>query len=590
MQKRWILRESPNPEIVKKLCSEINVSTPIAAILSQRKINDFDTAKAFFRPSLNDLHNPFLMKDMDEAIARLNNAVKSGEKILIYGDYDVDGTCSVALLYTFLKGFYQHIDFYVPDRYSEGYGISEKGIEFAAKEGFSLIVALDCGIRAIDQIALANSFGIDVVVCDHHNPAERIPAAKAILNPKQKDCDYPYKELTGCAIGFKLVQAYAEKYHIDQKQVFSLLDFAAVSIACDIVPITGENRILAKYGLKLLNTQPRAGFKALKDVASLPESMNVTNLVFGIGPRINAAGRIKHAKQAVELLITKEEERAIKIAKEVQINNDTRKTYDEQITLEALSMIEEKNLKEWYSTVLFKQDWHKGVIGIVASRCIEKYYRPTIIITESNGKATGSARSVKGFDIHEAITACAEHLEQFGGHKYAAGLTLAINQVPLFAEKFEEIVKSNIPADLLIPKIEIDACIELSQITWKFFNVIEQMAPFGPENRRPVFMAKVICKKDRMRILKEKHLKMSVSQIGIDFSIDAIAFNFSDISQKIQHDVPFYLCFTIEKNEFRGKTTLQLMIKDIKTELDKEEAHLLQNRNSFLFSEEKDAE
>ena len=585
MQKRWILRNHADPEVIKKLCKEINVSTATATILAQRKITDFDSAKAYFRPKLEELHHPFLMKDMDKAVLRLSQAINTGEKILIYGDYDVDGTCSVALMHTFLKGFYPNIDFYIPDRYSEGYGISKKGVEYAANEGFSLVIALDCGIRAINQVELGNSLGLDFIICDHHNPGEQTPAAKAILNPKQKDCPYPYKELTGCAIGFKFIQAYAQKHKIENKEVFALLDFAAVSIACDIVPITGENRILAKYGLELLNATPRPGFKALKTVAALPDSMNVTNLVFGIGPRINAAGRIKHAKHAVNLLISDEEEQANKMAKEVQVNNETRKDYDEQITFEALTMIEERNLQGARSTVLFKEDWHKGVIGIVASRCIEKYYKPTIILTASNGKATGSARSVKGFDIHEAITACEEHLEQFGGHKYAAGLTLEIDKVPLFAEHFEKVVQESINPEDLIPKIDVDAYIELSQISWKFFSVLEQMAPFGPENRRPVFISKVICKPDKLRILKDKHLKMSVTQESNGFTLDAIAFGAAEFANAIKPNEPFYLCYTIEKNEYKGNTTLQLMIKDIKTNVDKEELQVFENSQKILLSD-----
>jgi len=575
MYKRWILRKKPNNEIITHLSSAINVSKPIATILAQRSITDFETAKSFFRPKMQELHDPFSMKNMEVAVERIHKAIDANENILVYGDYDVDGTCAVALMYSFLSEIYSHVDYYIPDRYAEGYGISEKGVRYAKAENITLIIALDCGIRAIDQVNLGKELGIDFIICDHHKPGENLPSATAILNPKQDDCSYPYKELTGCAIGFKLIQAYAKKYDLSDEHTLAYLDFAAVSIACDIVPVTGENRIISKYGLEAINNTPRAGFKALKELAALPTQMNITNLVFGLGPRINAAGRIGHAKQAVELLITVDYEEAIKHAKEIHKKNDTRKTYDEQITSEALSMIEDNNMLQNKTTVLFKDDWHKGVIGIVASRCIENYYRPTIILTESNGKATGSARSVKGFDIHEAISTCSSYLNQFGGHKYAAGLSLEIEKVTQFAEHFEKVVANTIDPEDLIPKIEIDACLELEHITWKFFNVIEQMAPFGPENRRPIFMSEVLCAPSKYKVLKEKHLKMTVKQKESHMEFQAIAFNFGNFANEINFNESFYICYCIEKNEFRGSSTLQLMIKDIKKNLTSEEKEML---------------
>ena len=570
MYKRWILKELPEDEKIEKLCAKINVSKPLGTILTQRGIDTFEKAKAFFRPQLEDLHDPFLMKDMDIAVTRLRKAIKNQEKILIYGDYDVDGTSAVALMYSFLKQFHHNVEFYVPDRYQEGYGISQRGIDFAANEQFDLLIALDCGIRAVDMITYGKSLGLDFIICDHHKPGELVPDAIAILNPKQNDCQYPYKELTGCAIGFKLIQAYAFTHQIDSDIVFNFLDYAAVSIACDIVPVTGENRIIAKYGLEQINTTPRPAFKAMKEIAGLPQNMTVSNVVFGFGPRINAAGRISHANQAVNLLITETEDKAFENAKEVHQKNDTRKIYDEQITNEALAMLECGGASYGKTTVLFKDDWHKGIIGIVASRCIEKCYRPTIIITSSNGKATGSARSVKDFDIHEAIAACSDHLLQFGGHKYAAGITLEIDQVPAFAYKFEKVVSETISADQLIPKIEIDSQLDLSQITWKFFDIIEQMAPFGPDNLRPVFVSEVVCDKGKIRLLKEKHLKFTVRQQGTSFSLDAIAFNFGEFYRELMARIgePFYICYTIEKNEYKGKVSIQLMIKDIKTRLE----------------------
>ncbi|UZR92592.1 single-stranded-DNA-specific exonuclease RecJ [Chondrinema litorale] len=570
MYKRWIVKEIPDEEIVEKLCSEINVSKPLGAILAQRGIDSFEKAKAFFRPKLEDLHDPFLMKDMQIAVERLQKAIENEERILIYGDYDVDGTSAVSLMYSFLKKFYNHIDYYVPDRYQEGYGVSKRGIDYAASEGCSLIIALDCGIRAIDKVEYANSLGLDFIICDHHKPGETVPEATAILNPKQVDCSYPYKELTGCAIGFKLIQAYTIYQELNLEEAFNYMDYAAVSIACDIVPVTGENRIIAKFGLDQINNTPRPAYHALKQLAGLPQNLTVSNVVFGFGPRINAAGRISHANQAVKLLITQTLEEALESAKDVHQKNDTRKIYDEQITNEALAMMDCGGTSYGKTTVLFKDDWHKGIIGIVASRCIEKCYRPTIIITSSNGKATGSARSVKDFDIHEAIAACSKHLIQFGGHKYAAGITLEIDQVPAFAHQFEKVVSETILPDQLIPKIEIDAQLDLSQITWNFYKIIEQMSPFGPENLRPVFVSEVVCDKGKIRLLKEKHLKLTVRQKETSFCLDAIAFNFGEFYRELmsRDGAPFYICYTIEKNEYKGKVTLQLMIKDIKTRLE----------------------
>ena len=446
VEKRWNYKKLPSSEIVDTLSKELGVSYEIATLLGQRGVGTFDEAKHFFRPNLSDLHDPYLMADMTIAVERLSKAVEQNEKILIYGDYDVDGTTSVAMFYGFLQKYiHQNIEFYIPDRYAEGYGVSQKGIEYAAENGFALIVSLDCGIKSVDKVAWAKEHGVDFIICDHHRPGDELPDAVAVLDPKREDCLYPFKELTGCGVGFKLLQAYCQVKDIDVNLLLPYLDLVVTSISCDIVPIVGENRVLAFYGLQQLNTNPRTGLKALIKSASLEGKMDITKVVFGLGPRINAAGRIRHAYDAVDLMLSEDEQKAEEFARVIGQHNTDRKGLDSSITAEALEMIAQNNdLVAAKSTVLFNEAWHKGVIGIVASRCIEKYHRPTIILTESHGNAAGSARSVPGFDVYDAIEECSEHLIQFGGHTFAAGLTLELNQIENFRRKFEEVVSRKI--------------------------------------------------------------------------------------------------------------------------------------------------
>lgn len=563
MIKEWTMPNEENGQLLEGLASSLNVSTIIGQLLIQRGIYTFDKAKEFFRPEISSLHDPFFMKDMDKAVARLNDAIFNEEKILIYGDYDVDGTTSVALVYSFLKEFYEHIDAYVPDRYTEGYGVSKKGIDYAEENGITLIIALDCGIRALDNVDYAKTKSIDFIICDHHRPGDELPSAIAVLDPKRKDCLYPYDELSGCGIGFKFMQAFCLQNTIELERLYHYLDLVAVSIASDIVPITGENRTLAWYGLKKLNAKPIPGFRALMDVAGFKDNLDISNVVFGIGPRINAAGRIGHAKSAVELLVAKDEEEASRLAKKLNLNNIERKEYDESITNEALEQIEKINGADTTrSNVLFNAEWHKGIIGIVASRCIEKHYKPTIILTESNGSATGSARSVDGFDIYEAISSCSELLDKYGGHKYAAGLTLSLDNVGAFQQKFEEVVSGTITEDQLVPKINIDAELDFKEISFNLLNIIRQMGPFGPQNMQPVFATHNVSLKNKPRILKDHHLKLFVCQGESDMSFDAIGFNLSQFADQL--DRPFSIAYTIEENNYMGNKTVQLMLKDIK--------------------------
>jgi single-stranded-DNA-specific exonuclease len=564
MEKRWDYKAVPDAEDVAALSKVINVNEIISSMLIQRGIHDFDSAKAFFRPALETLHDPFLMKDMSQAVSRIEHAISNNQKILIYGDYDVDGTTSVSLVYGFLKSRYSNVDFYIPDRYSEGYGVSTTGIEFAKDNNFSLIISLDCGIKSVDKVSMANSYGIDFIICDHHRPGDELPRAIAVLDPKREDCEYPYKELSGCGVGFKLLQAFCIKKNIPLDELYSYLDLVAISIASDIVPITGENRILTYYGLKLINKNPRPGVKALIELAGFKKALDVTNIVFGLGPRINAAGRISHANSAVNLLISETMDEAQEHAKGINAKNSTRKDFDQIITQEALQMIEENSSgKNFKSTVLFKEDWHKGVIGIVASRCIEKYYRPTIILTVSNNYATGSARSVYGFDVYEAISKCSDLLEHFGGHMYAAGLTMKVENVPAFRERFELAVASDIKEEQLLPRIEVDLKISLDQINEKLLSLIEQMGPFGPQNMQPVFVSEFVVDDGRSRVLKEQHLKLSIRQEGSG-SIDAIGFGMSHFYENISKGKPFHICYNISENDFNGSKSLQLMIRDIK--------------------------
>ena len=562
--KRWSFKEIPPREQVEALSRQINVNAYLSAILLQRQTATFEEAKNYFRPSLNNLHDPFLMKDMDVAVKRLHDAIQSQERILIYGDYDVDGTTAVALVYSFLNKFYPHCEVYVPDRYSEGYGVSQAGVEWASENDFTLIISLDCGIKASEMVNLAKQKGIDFIICDHHLPDDNIPRAVAVLDPKRNDCNYPYQELSGCGLGFKFIQAYSKLYgHADD--VCNYLDLVAVSIASDIVPITGENRILAFYGLKKLNENPLPGLKALIDIAGLKNELDVSSIVFTLGPRINAAGRIAHAKAAVQLLVSQSEAEANALAEKVNIKNDVRKQVDADITEEALAMIADSDsLRGAKSTVLFKNTWHKGVIGIVAARCVEKYYRPTIILTESNNKITGSARSINGFDLYSAILECSDLLEKFGGHKYAAGLTLDMSNLQAFQQKFEEVVSASVTDEMLTPVIEVDISIPFDAITVKFLNILKQMAPFGPENQRPIFAAKNVYVFNSLSSFKDKHIKFLAAQQGNDSVFNAVGFDLIEFYDRLSQRDTFDMLFTIEENNYNGITSIQLRIKDIK--------------------------
>ncbi|MPR34312.1 single-stranded-DNA-specific exonuclease RecJ [Salmonirosea aquatica] len=567
IEKRWIPVAEPTSEqraTAVDLAAQLNVSPFLATLLVQRGVGDFEAARSFFRPDLSSLHDPFLMRDMDKAVERLTSAMAAGEKILVYGDYDVDGTTSVTMFYGFLRTLYDQLDYYIPDRYTEGYGISTQGIDWAKENGFTLIVALDCGIKSVDKVAYANTLGVDFIICDHHRPGEVLPAAAAVLDPKRDDCAYPYKGLTGCGVGFKLLHAFCLQNGLDLEVLYPYLDLLVVSIASDIVPVTGENRVLAYYGLQRLNTSPRAGLKALIQIAGLRNVLDITNVVFGLGPRINAAGRIKHAREAVRLLLCENEEEAGEFATQINKHNADRRKFDTSITDEALSMIQQDAwISGAKSTVLYKEDWHKGVIGIVASRCIEHFHRPTIILTKSNGKAAGSARSVPGFDVYEAIEECSELLEQFGGHTFAAGMTLPIENIEAFRQRFDKIVSSRILPEQLTPMIGVDMEIELEEISWKFYRVLKQMSPFGPGNMTPVFVSRQVHIAKKPTIMKEKHIKFEVYQ-GQSPAFTVIAFGMAHIYPDLMNGQPFDICYHLDENTFREKTTLQFMLKDIK--------------------------
>jgi single-stranded-DNA-specific exonuclease len=564
MNRRWIYKPIPEKEQIQRLGEQLNINPFLTAILLQRGINTFESARLFFRPSLEDLHDPFLMKDMAAAVDRLKKAIDTGEKILIYGDYDVDGTTAVSLVFSYLREFYPHCDFYIPDRYAEGYGVSEAGIQWAEANGFSLIIALDLGIKASDMVELANHKGIDFIICDHHLPDKRIPQAVAVLDPKQDDCNYPFNELSGCGIGFKLIQAFARKYK-DESALYDYLDLVVVSIASDIVPINGENRILAHYGLRKLNENPRPGLKALKDIAAIKNDLEINGIVFTLGPRSNAAGRVAHTRGAVELLISRSEEEANGFAEKINVKNDLRREFDTSITEEALALIRsDERLQKAKTTVLFKNTWHKGVIGIVAARCIEHYYRPTVILTESNEKITGSARSVHGFDLYQAIEQCGDLLEKFGGHKYAAGLTLAPENLPAFQQRFEEVVSATITEEMLTPMVEIDLPIHFDAITPKFMSILKQMAPFGPDNQRPVFEASDVYVVNSLATFKDRHLRFIAGQEGRQLVFSSVGFDLIAHYEKLKEGRSFQMAFTIEENTFNGNTSIQLRIKDIK--------------------------
>lgn len=565
---KWTLRHQPaNEMLIKRLSAELNVSMLVASLLVNRGIKTFNEAKIFFRPQLSMLHDPFLMKDMDKAVSRLNKAINNKEKVLIYGDYDVDGTTSVSLVYMFLKNYYDNLDFYIPDRYSEGYGVSFKGIDFAAENGFSLIIALDCGIKSHDKVEYAKSKGIDFIICDHHRPDEVIPDAAAVLDPKREDCLYPYDELPGCAIGFKFMQAFAEQNKYSTDILYSYLDLVAIAIAADIVPITGENRLLAYYGLKLLNEQKRPGIQAIIEKSGVSRRLNVTDVVFMIAPRINAAGRMKSGRDAVQLLISSTKEEAMEHSGTLESHNRDRKDMDKTITDHAVEIITgDQSYSGRKSTVVYHPDWHKGVIGIVASRLIDKhFYRPTIVLTNSNGKVAGSARSVKDFDVYSAIEKCSDLLEQFGGHMYAAGLTLSPENVDAFIAKFEETVSSTIKPHMLEREMEIDAEISLSEISERTLRIIKQFEPFGPGNLSPMFATHNVFIHDnsRARIVGNNHLKLSVTQKGLKNELPAIAFNFGENLPKISGRNPFSICYHIEENDFNNQKTIQLNVKDM---------------------------
>lgn len=564
MEKRWAFFEQENQEKINQLAQELNIDKSLAQILVQRDVKTFEEAKHFFRPQLAQLHDPFLMKDMEKAIDRINIALQQNEKILVYGDYDVDGTTAVALTYSFFNQFTENIAYYIPDRHKEGYGISTIGIDYAKANGFTLIIALDCGIRSIDKIDYANTLGVDFIICDHHLPADEIPNAVAVLDPKRIDCEYPFKELSGCGIGLKLAQAYCQMHNLPDHLFEQHLDLCMVSIAADIVPIIDENRVLAFYGLIKLNSNPCEGLKSLMQTTTRNETYSISDVVFQLAPRINAAGRMGHASEAVKMLICKDGLSAEEQSYLINLQNADRKVSDQEITSQALAIIEENEvLISKKTTVVFHESWNKGVIGIVASRLTEKYYRPTIVLTESNGNYTGSARSVAGYDLYEALLACEDLLEQFGGHKYAAGLTIKPENLMPFAEKFEDIVCKSISPNLLIPEIKIDAEIEFSQITDKFYRILAQMAPFGPQNMSPTFVSKNVFFVGTPLIVGTKHLKLNVKQQNSAI-FEAIGFNLANFESSLQPNQGFSICYTIEENVWKDKRRLQLNIKDIK--------------------------
>jgi len=564
MKKRWVLKDF-DQGIADHLQEVLKVHPVLCQLLSQRTITSFDEAKDFFRPKWEHLHDPFLMKDMDKAIDRIQEAMQRKEKILIYGDYDVDGTTSVALVYSFLRRYYLEMDYYLPDRYKEGYGISSQGIDWAKENGFTLIIALDCGIKAIDKIEYASEKGIDFIICDHHLPGDEIPKAIAVLDPKRVDCNYPFKELSGCGIGFKLMHAYILKHEINESELTNFLDLVVISIAADIVPVIGENRILAYLGLNQLNHHPSEGVKALIKAAGMKRELSISDIVFSLGPRINAAGRMDDARHAVKLLISEHSEQADNNADALNVKNKERKEVDVNITAEALSMLvndaDQQNKK---STVLFQSHWHKGVVGIVASRMLDHYYRPTIILTESNGLASGSARSVAGFDIHEAIKSCSDLLEQFGGHMFAAGLTLKIENVPEFIARFEEVVSNTIEDQMLIPQINIDAELSPKDINNKFYEILKQFSPFGPHNMKPIFVSRGMIDTGQSRIVGNGHLKISLMQEGTPFQLKGIVFNGEEYLNLLKSKQPIDLCYSLEENEWNNNKSLEINVRDIK--------------------------
>ncbi|AKA34901.1 single-stranded-DNA-specific exonuclease RecJ [Flagellimonas lutaonensis] len=561
---RWTIKPKPERSEVDRLSKELKVDGLVAHLLLQRGINNYGDAKKFFRPELSDLHDPFLMKDMGAAVERIEKAITNNENILVYGDYDVDGTTAVALMYTFLSNCHENVATYIPDRYVEGYGVSFQGVDFADDNGFSLIIALDCGVKAIEQVNYAKSKGIDFIICDHHRPGDRLPQAAAVLDPKREDCEYPYKELCGCGVGFKLIQALAHKKAKTIDDLTPYLDLVATAIGADIVPITGENRILAFYGLQVINSNPRIGFRAIIDQIK-KRTLTITDVVFIIAPRINAAGRIKHGQHAVNLLTETDYDQAKKFAEEIEQFNTDRRGLDQEITEEALQQIKDNKEEKRFTSVVYNEQWHKGVIGIVASRLTETYYRPTLVFTKSGDKLAASARSVKGFDVYEALEGCADCIEQFGGHKYAAGLTLLEEQFETFKQRFEKVVSETIDPLLLTPEINIDAQIELRQITPKLMRIIRQFAPFGPGNMTPVFLARGVQDTGYAKGVGEdgKHLKLTLTQKGSK-PIGAIGFNLGDKLEVVKNKNSFDIVFSLDENEWNGQVSLQLKLRDIR--------------------------
>lgn len=559
---RWTYKPKPEKENIARLANELSVEKPIASILLQRGITTFEEAKKYFRPSLTDIHNPFLMKDMDLAVVRIEKAITNNENILIYGDYDVDGTTAVSLVSSYLKTYYQNVATYIPDRYDEGYGISYKGIDFAEDNGFSLIIALDCGIKAIDKVKYASEKSIDFIICDHHKPGNEIPNAVAVLNPKRKDCNYPYDELCGCGVGFKLIQGLASIRGQKIDDLLPYLDLVATAIGADIVPMNGENRVLAHFGLQVINTNPRIGFKAIMHQIKKP-TFTITDVVFIIAPRINAAGRMKHGNHAVELLTETDFNTAVEFASAIEHYNTERKELDKQITHEALRQIDENHEKQNSTTVVYSENWHKGVIGIVASRLIETYYRPTLVFTKSGDKLAASARSVKGFDVYNALEQCAEFIEQFGGHKYAAGLTLLPENYQKFKQQFEEVVSATLPKELKTPEITIDSELDLSEITPKFYRIVQQMAPFGPQNMKPVFSSSSVRDNGYGKQVgaDKNHLKLNLIYGSDNKTYNAIGFGLGNKLPVIQNE--FNVAYTLDENTWNGYTSIQLMLKDI---------------------------
>jgi single-stranded-DNA-specific exonuclease len=568
---RRVFIPNPDPVATKQLQQQLNIHPALAQILVQRGINTFEAARHFFRPQLTDLHDPFLMKDMDVAIQRIAAALQHNEAILVYGDYDVDGTTAVAVVFSFLKSLHSNVGFYIPDRYSEGYGVSTQGIDYAHEKGYSLIIALDCGIKSIDKVGYAKEKNIDFIICDHHLPGDELPDAVAVLDPKRNDCHYPFKDLCGCGIGFKLIQGLQQHLKLSNEKVLTYLDLVAVSIAADIVPVTGENRVLAYYGLQQLNQHPRAGLKAIGTAAKVKPAtdgtfnFNISDLVFVFAPRINAAGRIEHGKYAVTLLTTNDYEEALQRAEGLNEVNRTRRDLDKQITEEALSLLRhDPHIHQKKSTVVYQEDWHKGVVGIVASRLIENYYRPTIVLTRSNGVVTGSARSVSDFDVYEAIEACSDLLIQFGGHAFAAGLTMAPENVEAFREKFEAVVSTRIKPHQVIPEIRIDARIAVSTVDGKFFSVLQQMAPFGPGNMNPVFCTDNLTDRGWAKVVGDDHLKCDLTDgSSPGYFISAIGFRQGHHLPKLLRKEPASVCYTLERNDWNGKSSVQMKVVDM---------------------------